>query len=314
MNFESLEGLLQSSEGRHASLSPEELESLGKSAASMFVNEGIPLNRSVVKLASAHHGINAEQIKRICETANTAVYLSRHDQTKTAGFSYPKFELADPARVIQDLSSDARPTVEGSISSDYCSTPGMKEKTSEMDLIRNMFGEKIASIVETGEVEVTESSAFKEVMDTKRTLDDLRSNLVSSAEDCDLCLKYASAEYYKTVRNHLLSGGSFSDVVVSARASIGDSEKVSSVLSPIVAQLLKEKIASPNQLREETRGIAKVAHRVLNPSHPLVVLSAEVSNFSDEIDKVAVALHDVDNEIGRVTSFIRENFGNARSA
>mgnify|MGYP003353403588 CR=1 FL=1 len=68
---------------------------------------------AVAKLASAVPDMNAEQVKRVCEYANTNVYLALHDKNKTAGAgsSYPQFELADPSRVIQDLSDGAKPTV-----------------------------------------------------------------------------------------------------------------------------------------------------------------------------------------------------------
>ena len=102
-----------SSTGQHAKLSPEALEMMGKQAANMFLDTGLSLNEAVVKIASEHHDINVEQLKRVAEFANTAVYLAKHDQSKTAGdsTSYPQFELADPARIVQDMSDGARPTV-----------------------------------------------------------------------------------------------------------------------------------------------------------------------------------------------------------
>jgi hypothetical protein len=130
------EGILSSrgpSAHRHASLSAESLELLGKTAANAYLTQGIRLNTSIAKQAAAHPDISNAQVQRICEFANTAVYLAQHDKNKLAGAgsSYPQFELADAARVIQDISSGSRPTVVTRTDIEYDLQPkGGRSKTA----------------------------------------------------------------------------------------------------------------------------------------------------------------------------------------
>src|SRR5690606_28421677 len=99
--------LLSSSGG--FSLTPERLESMGKEAAVNLIERGIPLETSVVKFASENTDMNAEQVKRVVEFANTSAYLAFHEKNKVAGSdsSYPQFKLADPQSVMQKISSGA---------------------------------------------------------------------------------------------------------------------------------------------------------------------------------------------------------------
>lgn len=306
-----------SSSRHHASISPESLELMGKQAANMFLNEDVSLNEGVAKLAAEHPDINHEQVKRVCEFANTAVYLARHDQSKTAGAesSYPQFPLADPARIIQDLSDGARPTVVTPTDADYGRQPEKKQKVSSSkadELLAELFQTKEAQ-ARTG-IDFSKESGVQEVMDAKGSLTSLRDSLSSTGEGFDLSFKEASAEYYDTVKRHILDGGDFVDVLAGAKtAAIGD-ERLAEVLGPVIDGLLREKVATAHVLVRSTKALEKVAHRVVNENHPLVVLPRTLGSLDVEIDKIAHSLKDVDSQLSRVNGFIKEQFfaGQAR--
>ena len=118
-------------------------------------------------------------------------------------------------------------------------------------------------------------------------------------------LKTASEEFYDLSKRHLLDGGGFHDIVAAARVPGVPFEKVAETLQPYVVQLIKEKVASPQQLRDGVEGFEKVAHRVLNPEHPLVVSFRTVLAADAEIEKLASGLQDIDVELDRVSSFVR---------
>lgn len=294
----------------YARISPEQLELLGKQAANMLLNEGISLNEGVAKLAGAYPDINQEQIKRICEFANTDVHLAMHDKDKTAGSeaSYPQFDLADPARVIQDLNDGARPTTVTQTDADYGRQPHKKEKVSSAKsdaLLEDMFGVKEAK--QRADLDFSRETAIHGATEARDALIGLRDSLSSTGEGFDLSFKQASAEYYDCVKRHLLDGGGFEDVMFAARSSGAKQEKLAELLSPVVIQLLREKVASSEALKEGVKSLDKVAHRVLNEDHPLASLFKSVVSLDHEIEKVASGLVQVEGELKKVNGFIKEH-------
>lgn len=300
---------------RHASLSAESLEMMGKQAANRLLNDGLPLNETISKLAAAHADINGEQIKRVAEFANNAVYLAKHDQNKTAGAdsSYPQFELADPFRIMQGLSSGSRPTVSTAVDAEYSKLPE-KSKTASAesdDIIEQMFRVDPAVQLPT----FTKESAAHQIFSAKDDLIGLKVNLEHHAEQFVMATKEAQAEYYDLVKRHMLSDGSFTDVVAAAQSSGADKMKIAEALRPVISRLLTEKVASPSDLAVRD-SLEKVAHRVVNEEHPLVKTFFSILALNDEIEKVATALEEVDVQLARVNGFIKEKFlaGNSRSA
>lgn len=293
-----------STEHRHADISAETLEVMGKKAANAFIEEDISLNEAVSKLASVHHDINAEQVKRVCEYANTNVYLALHDKNKTAGAnsSYPQFELADPSRVIQDLSDGARPTVITHTDAEYGRLPARKEKYSSAYFDAAM-SESFGS--DRG-LDFSRETAIAEIMDAKSSLVDLKSHLERKGEEFTNLQKQAGEEYYELARRHISGGGKMADLVVAAR-SVADDEKIASPIREVVTRLMKDKVASASELRDGMLAMEKVAHRVVNKEHPLVTSFAAVLAFDNEIEKIASSLEDIEDQLSEVNGFIRSN-------
>lgn len=294
-------------EHQRATISPESLEMMGKEAANLLLNEGVSLNESIAKLAGTHSDINHEHVKRICEFANNSVYLAKHDQNKTAGASssYPRFVLADPNRVVQDLSDGARPTVFTPTDTDYGRQPLKKEKMSSA--MADAYLAQLFS-VETEEPfqEFSKESGVEDVMGAKSSLIALRDNLSNTGEQFDLLQKEASEAYYASVKHHLLDGGGFEDVMNASHHTGADGPEIAAVLQPVVVRLLKEKVSSVAALKQGMAQMTKVAHRVINPEHPFVSTLATVISFDREIEKIATGLQEVEEQLAVVNSFIQE--------
>jgi hypothetical protein len=277
-----------------APLSAESLEMMGKQAANHYLEYGLPLARGIAKLASEHPDINSDQIKRVVEFANTAVHLGLHDKNKKAGASdsYPQFDLAD-----------ARPTRLPPVSVEYSrrhQTEKLSSATSDA-IMADLF--KTAAPEEPS---YTKDSVIDDVMGVKSDLTSLKEHIQHSAQELDVLFKTASEEFYELSKRHLLEGGPFADIVAAARVPGVSYEKVAAALQPHVTRLIKEKVASPQELRDGVEGFEKVAHRVLNPAHPLVTSFRAILSSDQEIEKVAVALREVDVELDRVSNFVRE--------
>jgi len=304
-------------EGKYASVSPEMLEMMGKSAANIFIEKGISLNESISKLAAAHDDINQEQIKRVCEFANTAVYLAKHDMAKTAGdsSSYPEFDLADPNRVIQELSDGTKSTVTTKVDADYSKLPS-KMKTSSVVSPAELALEELFTAKTAEDLDYSKDTAINDVMAAKDQLNGLRDHLSSSGEQFDLLFKEASAEFYELSKRHMMSGGSFADIVKTAQATGADDAEVNDILTPVIKGLVKEKVSAAKILGDQIRDLEKVAHRAINPEHPMVKAAGAILESGREMEKVAFGLRGIEDGLKQVNSFIKEKLsaGTSRQA
>lgn len=288
----------------HAKISPESLEMMGKQAANMFLEEGVALNDSIAKLAAEHADISAEQVKRIAEFANTNVYLAKHDQNKASGseHSYPQYELADPGRIIQDLSDGARPTIVTKTDIDY-SRNAKKVKTSSAKdeaLFESMF--KGAS---SEEKDYSTETIVTDVLNAKHTLVGLKDSLSSLYTQHESLFKEASADFYSSVKEHVLEGGSLADVV-GALSNVSESARTH--LEPVVARLLQEKVASSAYLSAQIRELSKTAHRETDHNHPIVKSYSAMVLAGTELRKQAMALSDVNENLEKIDAFIKAQF------
>lgn len=294
---------------RHADLSPEMMELIGKQAANLFIEKGVNLNESIVKMASAHEDINQEQLKRICEFANTATYLAKHDQNKTAGakVSYPEFELADPNRVIQDMSDGAKPTILTKVDTDYGHLPEKKQKTSSAKsdaLLEELFNTKEASA--RADLDFSKDTAVNQVMEAKEQLVALRETLSASNEHLDLMQKGASADFYEHAKRHCLEGGSFADIVKAAQATGASNEQVQEVLRPVISLFIKEKVSSVKSMTEDMKDLTKLAHRVVDPEHQMVKAAGAIIDCNQQRGAISSGLEQIEAEIKRVNAFVKE--------
>ena len=293
-------------ERQQTRLSPETLEIMGKQAAAMYLDEGLSLNRAVVKVASGTDATQ-EHINRICEFANTEVYLRHHDKNKTAGAasSYPQFELADAVAVSREMRGASVPKV-ASVSSDYGRPAPRREKMASADA-DSILGETFGAGTKEPPA-FTTASAVEDVYDAKNQLVGLKDNLEGSAQKLAMMREDASSEYYGAVKEYMLEGGSFSNVIAAARSTGAENDKIAEAMHPVVVRLMKDKVASFEQLKSQTAGFEKIAHRVVNPEHPLCAAFAGLLALDAEIEKVAVSLADVDASLADVNGFIKEQF------
>ena len=108
----------------HAALSSEDLNSLGKQAANMYLTCQTPLNTAVVKLAQEHASISPHQVMRIVEYANQETFQRLFDDNeKYASDKNIEFPLADPRAILHELNDGARPHVMTPPPDDYSQAP-----------------------------------------------------------------------------------------------------------------------------------------------------------------------------------------------
>ena len=136
--------LLQQSAARPKS--GEELEVLGKQASALYRCGSCSLNDAVVE-TTKKAGLSPEQVKRVCEFANTDAYL-REFEKKGSTHRYISFHggPANPAEVLKDLNDGGGGTIFDDGSDDYSHGPMHKGAAALLDRNRAAMGlEKTAA-------------------------------------------------------------------------------------------------------------------------------------------------------------------------
>ncbi len=69
----------------------------GRESASALINDGVPLNSSIIKIAE-QNSLNVDQVSRLVEMANISMHTSVYQNNK-----YPEFEVADIQKIASTL-------------------------------------------------------------------------------------------------------------------------------------------------------------------------------------------------------------------
>tara|TARA_B100000214_G_C23972174_1_gene630758 strand:+ start:1655 stop:2416 length:762 start_codon:yes stop_codon:yes gene_type:complete len=113
----------------------QDLASLGKQASDSYIQHGIPLTESIVKLASSRPDLTKEHVQRVVENANL---LTFEELFKSSSDKHVTFDLADPDEIRSQI--DEEQSLETSPA--YLSPP-----TRDYDISGWEPEEKVASVV-----------------------------------------------------------------------------------------------------------------------------------------------------------------------
>lgn len=127
----------------YASLSPADLQSLGKRACVAYLGSGISLNDAIVKIAREYPSISSHQVQRVIEYANQETFAKLFaDNEKYASDKNIEFDVADPGYILLELNNGARPSVMTAPPDEYSSSPvKLSHSTVEADIeLARVFG------------------------------------------------------------------------------------------------------------------------------------------------------------------------------
>src|SRR3954463_14072601 len=87
-------------------VSPELLETLGRSASRMFLQQKVPLNDAVRQLVAEHPGLGDEHLRRIVEFANNTTFQEMFQGGTDKNVHFP---VADPGVIVRDVKDGGSP-------------------------------------------------------------------------------------------------------------------------------------------------------------------------------------------------------------
>ena len=249
---------------------PEQLELMGKKAANMYTDGAHTLSLSecvveIVKMAC----LSPEQVKRVCEFANTNAYLAEFEKAGEMRNVTFAGGPADPGYVLKDLNDGGNPALNNIDNDDYqAPTPSYKTASLGMDKVAEAFGFPVENVKTASAVSRTRDHSSH--IDPIDDVTDLRMGLVQAKEDANS--KLASARIFcdglakdlcDAVTQAVETGTNLGDI---GRAWSGYTED---------ARLYKEamaKVSSHLRARghKEMTMMAKLAGVIPNPAHPVI--------------------------------------------
>lgn len=296
MNVGHFSYLLDGIRSSQVKTAADRLELLAKTAAKRYLEERIPLNQTITKIAQ-ENDLNGNQIDRVCEMANIATHQGLW--TKTAQKDKISFPLADARQVKQACGcGEAPPPPCGPIDSDYAGPPKALPMTGPG--LAEMLGVD-PSASHNGLTDVPEKKKIiiilqKQAAVRQRIADQV---LVAGAE-----LEALEKQAYHAVKQTVLGGATFRQVYVAA-AGVGMEKEAREYLPKFEERLIEEthgsvrarleKLAiarAPEDLISENLGNAVV----INGAHPVLVLLDTVRRKTGEIRNGLQGLVRIDDE------------------
>lgn len=273
-------GLLQQLHAR--AISGEHLELLGKQAAAKWASGSCDSLNAAVITTVKHAGLSPEQVKRVCEFANTGAYL---DEFKKEGSSHRYIDFpggpADPSFVLQDLNDGGGGSVFDRGTLDY-DRPPPKEKHAAADP-RVEAAVKVAFAVTDTEAPMLQHNPYQGVMALRDKLAAVRDFVTSEIDSAELQYADIADRLYQTVKQAALSGQSLGEVL-QAWGTVAPSADFAKVAFQLFTpRLFREGVFHSTEALANSL-TKTAANVVVNQAHPAVL---EFAEYCDTLQKLA---------------------------
>lgn len=297
--------LLQQSKAR--SMSGEDLEVFGKSAAAKYCHGQVGnLTDAVVETVKTA-GLSPEQVRRVVEFANTSAYI--HEFRKE-GSDHKVIEFvggpADFPEVLRDLNDGGNETLLDKHAHDYSAPP---PQTSElMDANAARLGLENTKLAEAFGVEeealLPYAEPYQDVMDLRDKMAGLSDLLESEISTLETHMLMVDQELFGHVKAAALSGTTLGQII-DAWSTVGATpELVKAAFIQLSPQLLENEVFRSHA--DLADSLAKTASAgVANPEHPLVQSFIDFSVTITKLSKARAAQDEVSDSRGELDTMYR---------
>jgi len=299
-------GLAQKEKARP--IDPDQLEKFGKEAAARYQKDGTSLTEAVVETVKEAM-LSPEQVKRVCEFANTTAYLAAFE--KSGSVRNVTFEggPANPARVLQDLNDGSSPTLLTE-SKDYKAAAADFRDRLEMDALAQVFQVPAPeALAKTASVQIGErkdhtqhANPLDDMWDMREVLEGVRDELLSVKTGAKLVYDDVSEQLAKVAEQEMMDGTPLGHM---ARAFAEVSERPEQVKQAML--MIRDHLQQHGHSQASiAQSLTKVASAgvIPNAQHPLIVRYAAFTKAARALRVVDQALLDVSGQIKQATKTI----------
>ena len=278
---------------------PEQLESMGKRAAALYGEGGRSLSESVVEIVKEAR-LAPEQVKRVCEFANTAAYLQEFEKSgeqKNVTFDGGP---ADPSFVLKELNDGSSPAIHQIKTAGYMPPRGSYRTAGGDAILAEAFGldsgmEKAASD------HTVRANPGEEVADLKIRLEGVRDDLHSKYASSGVLLSGVRKELCDVVQQEVMGEGTPMTDIARAWYGLAEVPIVKEAMRLVVGHL--QSVGMQKQASWNIGGPAPQC--VPNISHPVVDRFLIFTKIASEHRKLERAMEIVDEQIQDVNARLR---------
>lgn len=284
---------------------PEQLEMMGKRAAALHATKGATLSDAVVEIVKEAF-LAPEQVKRVCEFANTAAYLSEFEKAGEVRNITFEGGPADPGQVLKDLNDGSSPAIHQIKHADY-SPPAASYKDSqpvvadEEAAFAAAFGIAKAAAAD----HQAHAKPIEEVYDLRVRLEGMRDDMISKLASSQVLLDTIKEDLCQATKQEVLGGSSISDI---ARAWSGYSptaEMLKEAVSLTCKHLRENQVLNREGLVESMSKTA-AAGCIPNPSHPVVERFIALTKVAQKHNELQSAIKLVEEQLTTVNAKLKE--------
>jgi len=295
-------GLAQQQAARQ--IDPEQLEMMGKKAACLYDQRGTDLSEAVVEVTKEAR-LAPEQVKRVCEFANTAAYLNEFEkggEVRNVTFSGGP---ADPGKVLRELNDGSHPAVNHVKEAGYEPPTGHYKTASADHLLAQALGvtEGFEKTAEACANHMVRANQIDEVYDLKVKLGGVRDHLRSRYVSSGVLFNDVRGDLCKEAEQVLAGGFSLGDVA-RALAPFSPNPFLLKTAMMEIGEHLQTKGHDPSSLGSSLTKTAGKA--VPNPKHPLVTTFTAFTKVAMEHRKLEAAVGLIDEQLGTVNARLKE--------
>jgi hypothetical protein len=279
-------------------IDPGQLEMLGKKAAALYA-KGTSLNDAVVGVVKEAK-LSPEQVKRVCEFANTNAYLQEFEKAgavRNVTFDGP---VADPSVILKELNDGSAPAVHQVDGDDYAPPEGSYKTAAAGDLLAEAFGvqegmDKAASVRPGHSVR---ANAVDEIYDLKVRLEGTRDHFMSKLSSSQVLLDDVQRDFCESVEQEVINGSSLGDIT-RACGGAGATPFMAKHAMSIASDHL-EKMGTMSKVRQANSMRKVSAAKVVNVNHPMVEKFLAFTKVATEHRKIEHAIDILDEQLAEV--------------
>ena len=279
---------------KQASVSPDQLLIFAKTASRRFIDEQVPLNTTIKKLAS-DNDLNPHQVERVCEMANLATHQALWPAAKEK--EKVAFEVADPKAIIEK--GKERPSSKMTRADEDYKSPPRKEHGGGS--LSGLLGVD-PSACHHGLAEGNDKQKVIIIIEKKAAeRERVRAQLLVAGMEYETVEKLA----YHQVKQAVLGGYSFRQVFDAASAAgLG---KIAKHLLPEFEQRLIKETYGDTKARLEKNAISKAPEdlisdnldgmTIVNGAHPVLISLDTVKRQDGKVQALLSNVLHIDDEL-----------------
>lgn len=292
---------------------PEQLQLMGKQAAALYTKTGKPLSASVVEIAK-HAALSPEQIRRVCEFANTAAYLEAFEKSGEVRNVTFNDGPADPSVVMKDLNDGSVPAVHQLQSADYDRSSRSYKTAGANDMVLAeafLIPQGLEKSAGTGSISpLDRANPVDELYDLHVRLTDIRDQYMSKLSSCDVLMDEVGRDFGQAVKQELMAGSSM-DEIQYAWSHFGSPAMIKRAYKEVADRLKgQEEVLAYFTSRSKTASMK----RVPNDSHPVIERFMAFSKVAAQREKLGHIVDVLNEQISEVTPTLRRTLNELRNS